>query len=118
MIFYDSLSSLFAIYNKKIQNPLIVDILEVYTISYTTAKTIIFAWVPSHMSIPGNDKIELAAKAALNQTIALPTISFADFKHSIYKCIHSFWQGDWSCATDTKLHTITPQLHSPVHTTY
>ncbi|WP_144077532.1 ribonuclease H family protein, partial [Solemya velum gill symbiont] len=110
VIFSDSLSALLAIHHCKIQNPIIIDVLDLFTTLYTAGKTIIFVWIPSHIGIPGNDAADLAAKAAIHNDIDQITVPYTDFKPLSHRYIQLFWQGDWSRSTHNKLHTITPQI--------
>ncbi len=61
IIFRDSLSALTALKNKNVTDPLTTQVLNrVYHLS--SYKEIIFCWIPSHLGIPGNDRVCLGSK--------------------------------------------------------
>ena len=64
---------------------------------------IVLCWIPSHIGIPGNENIDIQAKAshALNQTYS--NIPFANFKPSINKYILDQWQSSWENGIVNKL---------------
>ena len=66
IIYSDSISVLHSIKNQKLDNPLIVNLLNKLHALRQTAKKIIFCWIPGHMGIQGNGKADSLAKAAIN----------------------------------------------------
>ena len=65
IIFSDSLSSLQALHNQKLENPYVCDVLE--RISHLVPfKRIVFCWLPSYKGIRGNKKADETAKSALS----------------------------------------------------
>ena len=59
IIFSDSLSVLVSLQNKKLDNPLIINVLHsLHTLS-RAHKTIVFCWIPSHIGIHGNEKADM-----------------------------------------------------------
>ena len=67
-------------------------------------------WVPSHISIRGNERADSAATSALGLPHGKVGIPYNDFKHCINQCIPSTWQDDWNGAVANKLHSVKPVL--------
>ena len=65
----DSLSILKSISNAKCDNPLLVDLFNLYFKLICDDKDIVFAWVPGHVDTRGNNVVDLAAKPALEKSI-------------------------------------------------
>ena len=55
--------------HQHIDHPLVLDVLEKYSALVT--KTVLFCWVPSHVGIRGNELVDAAAKAALNERLPI-----------------------------------------------
>jgi len=109
VIFTDSLSCLQALHNMKLEHPLVGMVIR-KCVFLSSKKKIVFCWVPSHVGIRGNEKADLAAKAALNLPRANMGIPFSDFKFEINRYILTNWQDDWDNARANKLHSIKPVL--------
>ena len=110
IIHSDSISVLHSIKNKKLDNPLIVKLLN--KLHYIrNSKNVIFCWIPGHMGIQGNDKADLLAKTALNippdKTSKLP---YTDLKYRIKQIITKKWQQLWDDNSQNKLYQIEPLL--------
>ena len=73
-------------------------------------KNIIFCWLPSHVSIPGNEEADSVAKSSLDLNESKSKVPHSDFKPLINKYVHSKWQSSWSNTVNNKLHAIKPQL--------
>jgi len=70
-IFSDSLSCLQAIKFRQLQNPFILNILQkCHILTVTHDKIVQFCWIPSHVGISGNEKVDLAAKDAIQLPIS------------------------------------------------
>ena len=54
IIFSDSLSVLLSLYNKKLDNPLVVKLLQKFPLLSDAHKSIFLCWIPSHIGIRGN----------------------------------------------------------------
>merc|ERR1712055_429535 len=65
VIFSDSLSAIESIKNNKNKNALNIKINQILGSIYD--KSIVFEWVPSHCSIPGNELADKAAKEATEE---------------------------------------------------
>ena len=66
MIFSDSLSVLLSLHNKKMDNPLILQLLQKLHHLSCAHKTIHLCWIPSHIGIRGNEAADMAAKESLD----------------------------------------------------
>ena len=109
IIFTDSLSALTALKNKNITDPLTTQVLNrVYHLS--RYKEIIFCWIPSHIGIPGNDRVDSEAKKALKDSIAPTKIPYTDYKLVVNKIIFKKWQDHWDTHTNNKLYNIKPTI--------
>ena len=109
IIFSDSLSSLQALHNRKLENPSVCDVLE--RISHLVPfKRIVFCWLPSHIGIRGNEKADETAKSALSLPQSNNKVSYTDFKTSILTYIQSSWQSQWDADFFNKLHAVKPTL--------
>ena len=110
IIFSDSLSVLLSLHNKKMDNPLILQLLQKLHHLSCAHKTIHLCWIPSHISIRGNEAADMAAKESLNQDITASQVPYTDLKSHIKHFISSKWQERWSSCRDNKLFQIKPTL--------
>ena len=60
--------------------PVLVQILELYTGMTREGREIVFIWVPGHVGIRGNLAADSAAKDALDGDISVELIPFSDLK--------------------------------------
>ena len=67
-IFSDSLSSLLAIHNRRLETGYVQKFITEYTQLSNSGKTIILIWIPNHIGIRGNEHADDAVKATLNRT--------------------------------------------------
>ena len=95
VIFTDSLSSLAALSSSKIDHPLVLNLFEKYSRLIQQDKSVVLAWIPSHVGIKGNDKADALAKEALNLHVSNIKIPYTDFKPNINKYIINKWQAVW-----------------------
>ena len=91
IIFPDSLSVMQALEGEKMDNPLIINLLEKLSRLCERAD-IVFCWLPSHIGISGNEEADKASKDALSLEILPFKIPFSDFKPLINSFIHDVWQ--------------------------
>ena len=110
IIFSDSLSVLLSLENKKLDNPLVVNLLHKLHLLSTAHKTIFFCWIPSHIGIRGNEAADMAAKESLDFNITASQVPYTDLKPHINSFIANKWQERWSSCPDNKLFKIKPTL--------
>ena len=106
----DSPSALRAIKNRKIDHPLVLDILTKHHQLIKRYKVIIFCWVPSHVDIPGNERADKAAKAALDLDVTFSGVPYTDLRLLIHTFIYAEWQSFWDEQVENKLHKVKPIL--------
>ena len=64
---------------------------------------VLFAWIPGHFSIPGNENVDQAAKEAVhNAPTQIPFVPASDLKSFLWREILMQWNDDWLTST-TKL---------------
>jgi ribonuclease HI len=105
----DSKSALQALINKRVETPLIKDILLTMA-TMEDEKEIIFCWIPSHVDIKGNETADLYAKKALNQNVTEYTVPYTDFRKYINDFINYSWQMQWNACQGNKLRSIFSQI--------
>ncbi|KAL5015900.1 hypothetical protein ScPMuIL_005489 [Solemya velum] len=110
IIFSDSLSCLQALHSLKFKNPIISTILAKHSCLLSREKTVVLCWLPSHVGIRGNERVDSAAKEALNSPITDFKMLYTDFHYYIFKYIRTIWQSRWNEATSNKLHDLKPIL--------
>ncbi|WP_179117650.1 ribonuclease H family protein, partial [Solemya velum gill symbiont] len=89
-VFSDSLSALQAIQNFHIHHPLV---LKIYLEYSKMLSQVTFCWLPGHMGIPGNERADRLAKAALSTPALVPLqIPGKDLKPLINTFLKHFWQ--------------------------
>ena len=110
IIFSDSLSVLLSLKNKKMDNPLILKLLQKLHHLSCAHKTVHFCWIPSHIGIRGNEAADVAAKESLSQDITASQVPYTDLKPHINSFIANKWQERWSSCPDNKLFKIKPTL--------
>ena len=110
IVFSDSLSVLLSLENKKLDNPLVVNLLHKPHLLSIAHKTIFFCWIPSHIGIRGNEAADVAAKESLDFNIIASQVPYADLKPHINSFIANKWQERWSSCRDNKLFNFKPTL--------
>ena len=111
IIFSDSFSCLQAISSMKWQNPIILDILEVFSELTNKQNDIRFCWIPSHMGIKGNERADSAAKNALLRPLDTKIlVPYNDIKCKINMYFKDRFQNFWNNAQFNKLRNIKPHI--------
>jgi len=95
IIFSDSLSVLLSLRNKKLEDPLIIKLLNRLD-SMSNSKEIIICWIPSHIGVRGNERADSAAKSALDLIPDKFQIPYTDLKPKINRFLHTKWQQHWN----------------------
>ena len=108
LILSDPLSSLQSILNLKYDHPVLVQILELYTVT-REGREIVFIWVPGHVGIRGNSAADSAAKDALDGDILVELIPFSDLKPRTNKYIYCNC-GSLSGMSSLKIYKVFPVL--------
>ena len=99
IIFSDSLSVLLSLHNKKMDNPLILLLLQKLHYLSCAHKTIHLCWIPSHIGIRGNEAADMAAKESLDQDITISQVPYTDVNFSSVSI--KFKSGPWRTALNS-----------------
>ena len=110
IVYTDSLSSLQAINGCNYNHPFIYDLINLNNQCKSMGKSVVFAWIPSHVGIPGNERADRLAKEALNFNESNLKIPSTDFKVNIHKLINNKWQTLWNTFPENKLYNIHPTI--------
>ena len=103
---------LLSLQNRKMDNPLILQLLQKLHHLSCANKTIHLCWIPSHIGIRGNEAADMATKESLDQNITVSQVPYTDLKSHINFFISSKWHERWSSCRDNKLLQIKPTLGS------
>ena len=74
----------------------------------SSSKSVIYCWIPSHIGIYGNEKVDKSAKESLNLEVTDFKIPFNNFKPFINKYVCDKWQTLWDETPFNKLKKIEP----------
>ena len=107
VIFSDSLSVLQALNHTSSKNSQIQHLLLKHH-EISSSKTVIYCWIPSHIGIYGNEKVDKNAKESLNLEVTDFKIPFNNFKPFINKYVCDKWQTLWNETPFNKLKEIEP----------
>ena len=94
----------------KYDHPYIVELLHTYTCLCSQNKSVILAWIPSHVGIGGNEEVDMLAMEALGLNITPLKIPFTDLKRNINIYIRDKWQTLWDEFPKTSYTKYTPFL--------
>jgi len=78
-------------------------------------KVIEFCWIPSHVNIPGSERADTAAKAALCLPVTSMKLPASEFKTCTSRFCLEEWQDIWNSAANNELHAICPTVGKCVH---
>ena len=107
VIFSDSLSVLQALNHTSSKNSQIQHLLLNHH-EISSSKTVISCWIPSHIAIYGNEKVDKNAKESLNLEVTDFKIPFNNFKPFINKYVCDKWQTVWNETPFNKFKEIEP----------
>ena len=111
VILSDSLSCLMALQNHDTLDPRIIKLKNLVHSLTLTGKHVVFAWIPSHVGLDGNEMADELAKQSLDsQEIHNIKLPHSDYKPKIKQLILSKWDTNWSKEHENKLHKIQPKL--------
>ena len=110
VIFLDSLSSLQAIHGFNIDNDLVQKFVKENSVQTKHGKTITLCWIPTHVSILGNEKADSAAKMAFLSLVTALKSSAFELLLRVTKLISEKWQKSWNNCTGNKLQSINPAI--------
>ena len=74
----------------------------------SSSETVIYFWIPSHIGIYGNEKVDKNAKESLNLEMTDFKIPLNNFKPFINKYVYNKWQTLWNETSFNKLKEIEP----------
>jgi len=113
IILSDSLSGLQAVQSRKLDHPLLVKFHDLHSRLIEEGKSVVLAWVPSHIGIYGNTIVDTIAKRTLREPLSRGvrhSVPFSDFKEKTEKYIFNLWSVDWEQESNNKLKEICPSL--------
>lgn len=114
VIITDSLSTIESMKQMYTRNAMIQEIQDTLHQVIEEGIEVIFIWVPSHVGIKGNEKVDKAAKEAILTTPIKVPIPPYDLKNNVKRKIKEEWQTSWFETNNNKLRKIksdTSQWH-------
>ena len=99
-----------AIRNLKQDHSLLPDIFDLYTCMRHQHKSVMFCWIPSHVGIQGNERVDVLAKLALNEAYTNIKIPYTDLVYYAKLHLRKNWQFFWDQQVQSKLHVVHPEL--------
>jgi len=114
VIFCDSTVALSAIENIYSSHPLVRQIFIWIILCHRRGHQINFCWVPTHVSVEGNERADEVAKAASLRPPHACSLPFTDLFPSIRSAIQAAWEGRWERVSDrNKMEEITTRAVCP-----
>jgi len=106
----DSYSSLIALGGSHVDHNTIYKYLKTYSTLTNSDKTVILCWISGHVGIPGNERADRVAKAALSHPTSPVKVSVMDFLACAKLLMRREWQEIWNnCCDGNKLHAFSPK---------
>ena len=109
LLFFLSHFQLQALNHTSSKNPQIQNILQKHH-TVSKYKTIVYCWIPSHIGIRNNERVDKKAKESLNLQQTVFKIPFDNFKPFINRYIFDKWQTSWNETPFKKLKGIKPVI--------
>jgi len=106
-IFSDSLSSLSCIASRTTTHPLARRLQHVIDDIINSGKSLTLCWIPSHVGIKGNERVDVKAVEAASGTPEFITIPYTDLLPLLYPKFVQRWTDTWT-ASNEKLYQIKP----------
>ena len=100
-IFSDSLSSLQAIKSYSSQNKIVSHIKFILHTLKQRQIFVTFCWIPSHIGIDGNEKVDSYAKEAISLPLVVKTLPVEDYLAYVKQITVNKWQNEWSEFTNS-----------------
>ena len=116
IVFTDSLSSLLALKGHELKHPSVTALREAYSNLVQLQKSVVLAWVPSHVGIQGNEKVDALAKEALQMDVTNLYLPHTDYRPNINGFVKSKWQELWDSFPENKLYRVKPTVGTWGHT--
>ena len=111
--FSDSRSAIHALGHYDSTHPLIAEIVAQLRRLQLSHKTFSLCWVPSHVSVAGNEAADVGARNAAH--FRMPPfnrrLSYSDYYPLIKAACRSFWSSQWTAIENNKLRLIKPDVH-------
>jgi len=109
-IFSDSLSSLLAIHNRRLDTGYAQKFITEYSQLSNSGNTIVLIWISSHIGIRGNQHADKAGKSALNLSMSAVKCPATDLYPEVASNCQRLWQAEWDRCVSNKLHSVKPLL--------